>query len=242
MDEEEIDLPSDEEVARIAQEGFARSLAASGDTSGMVDVTDPKELIQDADQPDFAYINTYRVDDEGRQKRFRVEFNEVDDPAVGLAYMHAITSKDTDAKARQGLERKLWKVCIHTPEVLHTFPFYRALKAQARSEITNHCLMRLGVVNRRWAGIDPSAYVPAAPRVNQKPAAPKQPPVEDVEPQPEIASSASGVGSAPMKEISTPSATSSTSPAGTDSGPQTFSYGGPPRRSKPPGSPATKKP
>lgn len=204
-----------------------------------VDV-DFESIEQTADQEDFAYINSYRYDAEGRMMRFRVLFNDVEDPMVGMAYMRAVTGKHTTLEERVRLERKLWKVCVQKPERLHTERGYKVLKPQARAEITNHCLSRLGVVPRKWSGFDRDAYIPARTLVQGQPDAALAAPVPRANANEDSASSESESASHKTKTAtSTPSSTSSTSPAGTANAPQTFSKSGPRRKSKPRGKQAT---
>lgn len=234
--------PSEAELIEHASKELVESLQSAVrivDTTGFEDV-DPKTVLKAKDEPDFAFINTYRTNPmTGRQMRVKVFFGPADDPMLGMAYKGALRNPMVSREARDRYEMKLWRACVTGPPEVLMEEWHRKSKPQSRAELTAHCLTRLGLENPRLSGLGQDAFVPAGNLVNssqpvldvaqETPAAPANPQSAPPTNDPVNASK-------PTQMPSTASATSTTSPGGTEFGPRTFSVGGPPARSKRPGS------
>lgn len=237
VSQEDVDLPSEEEIRKLATSGLEEMLGAvkgeqaKVDVSGYVDVS-VEDALKDNGQPDFVFLNTYRFDAAGKMMRIRVEFNEVDDPLVGMAYVRAISSPSITKEKRQAIERALWRAHVRSPAVLFSREGYAKLKAQSRAELSTYCLARQGLGGPLGSGIDRAAHIPAGSPVTVEP---ETPTADDA---PSNVSDASAPGSPATAATLTPSSTSTTSPSGTAKTPSTSLHYGPAKRSKRPGSAA----
>lgn len=240
MTETDQDIATDEEIVEAAmsfQEGLAKALAGRDkELESLVDVSADVALLASA-EPDYAFIDLHKPHPvTGQMMRLKIFFNEVDDPAIGFAYHNAMDPKKTTPLQRKRIERRMWRACVKgsaktvdgketvDTETIHSERFYDAMKPQARASLSNHCLLRVGAVNRKWAGFDQTAYLPAGSLVLDLPG--------PLAPAETADSTASDEGSEPTEGTSTASSTSATSPAGTESAPPTSSPPGPHRRSR----------